>query len=62
MGTGAWERVIQLDDTGDWTADSACRHPAGQVFTDSATSVFVRNDFLVAAEYARFSIREIAPA
>lgn len=61
MGPGVWEPIARLDDTGDWTAESDCLHPAGQIFTEAATSVFIRNDCLVSAEYARFSIREIAP-
>jgi hypothetical protein len=62
MGTGQWEPVIHLDDTGGWSAAATpCTGPSDRVFTDAATSVFIRNDFLVAAEYARFSIREIAP-
>ena len=61
MASGAWEPLIPLDDTGNWTESSDCPHPPGQVFTEASTSVFIRNDFLIAAEYARFSIREIAP-
>jgi len=61
MGSGHWEPLSHLVDTGDWTTKSDCRHPAGQLFLNAATSVFIRNDFLVVAEYARFSIREIAP-
>jgi hypothetical protein len=56
-----WECVASLDDIGDWTKKAPCEHPEDQVFKDPATSVFLRNDYLVAADYARFSIREIAP-
>lgn len=44
VGSGRWEKLIHLDDTGDWTRKSPCDHPAGQVFTKPATSVFIRND------------------
>jgi len=60
---GAWQKMVEVVDQGDWRRDdvTGCQHPADQVWRNAASSVFIRNDELVAADYMRFSIREIVP-
>lgn len=60
QGGGDWKIQSETTDCGDWTAPCSCPHPTGQILTEAATSVFVRNDRLIAAEYRQFSIREIS--
>jgi len=63
---GTWEKVAEYTDTGDWSqtdtgADvlAKCGYSASEVLLKPGTSVFVRNDEVVNAEYKLFSIREI---
>src|SRR3989344_2570127 len=63
---GTWEKVAEYTDAGDWSqtdtgADvlAKCGYSASEVLLKPGTSVFVRNDEVVNAEYKLFSIREI---
>jgi len=49
---GSWEKVGEFIDDGEWGGD--------KIFTEPATSVFLRNDGLGIAQYKNFSIREIS--
>lgn len=61
---GTWQKLVELSDVGDWRNSAvACpTHPADQVWRFAAASVFIRNDALIAADYMKFSIREIEGA
>lgn len=61
---GDWQKLIEIDDTGDWRHNGVadCGFDPDQVWRDPAKSVFIRNDYLTAADYMKFSIREIEPA
>jgi hypothetical protein len=60
---GAWQKIAEIEDMGDWRrADvTDCNFDADQVWRHAAASVFLRNDYLEAADYTRFSIREVLP-
>ena len=50
---GTWKKVSEFIDDGNWGG--------GKIFSEPATSVFLRNDGLGIAQYKNFSIREISP-
>ena len=63
---GTWEKVAEDNEDGNWSqtdsgADvmAVCGYPASKILLDSGTSVFIRNDLVVEAQYKKFSIREI---
>jgi hypothetical protein len=71
---GQWEKLIEYTDKGGWTNPLLTKEiieqstqkglkviAVDEVLRDPGTSVFIRNDGLVAAECKKFSIREIAP-
>ena len=49
---GNWEKTNEFIDNGTW---------ADRIFTDPATSVWIKNDGLGVAKYKNFSVREIIP-
>jgi len=49
---GNWEKINQFIDDGTWF---------GPIFSDPATSVYLRNDGLGQAKWKNFSVREIIP-
>ncbi|MEW6185703.1 MAG: hypothetical protein AB1585_08195 [Thermodesulfobacteriota bacterium] len=71
---GDWQLLIQYIDQGGWTNPdltlsllrAACPNDApsavDEVLLGPGTSTFIRNDNILAADYKKFSIREIAPA
>lgn len=50
---GNWNKVSEFIDDGSWGGN--------KIFSESATSVFLRNDGLGIAQYKNFSVREISP-
>ncbi len=65
---GLWNKLIEYSDIGNWPlATSAkydsklCGYESSKVFSDAATSIFIRNDQVKQAYYKNFSIREIIP-
>lgn len=72
VGGGNWQQVAQSTDDGTWGGEpdnpwsasqvqSDCGFSAFSAFTNAATSIFIRNDYINPALYRNFSIREIAP-
>jgi hypothetical protein len=71
---GDWQLLIQYVDEGGWTnpdltpslLQDACPNDApsflDEILLNPGTSTFIRNDNIKAAEYKKFSIREILPA
>ena len=63
---GTWEKIAENNHNGNWSqtdsgADvmAVCGYPESKILLDSGTSVFIRNDLVVEAQYKKFSIREI---
>ena len=50
---GAWEKIYEFNDDGNWGGQ--------KIFSEPATSVFLRDDGLGIAQYKNFSVREIKP-
>ena len=61
---GDWEQLLHEADNEDWPVsdlDPNCDCLPTQVLTWPASSVFIRNTEIDAADYTKFSIREIDP-
>jgi len=52
LNGGDWKKVNEFIDDGTWEAP---------IFSEPATSIWIKNDGLGAAKYKNFSIREITP-
>jgi len=53
LNGGDWQKTNEFIDDGTWS---------GPIFTDPATSVYLKNDGLGEAQYKFFSVREIIPS
>ncbi len=62
-GGGVWERLYCESDEADWPAnpDPQCSWSPTEVLNRPARSVFIRNTKIDAADYSKFSVREINP-
>ena len=58
---GHWEKLLDEEDAGNWHVQDVadCGHRSDQILLDPGTAVFIRNDLIEAAEYKKFSVREI---
>lgn len=62
-----WEKILEFTDDGAWDEiDSTfnvsvlCGYGPEKVFTESGTSVFIRNDEVSSAKYKNWSVKEIS--
>lgn len=58
--TGAWKRVADFTDTGDWRGEKpGCDRPQNAILTEARPAVYFRTDQMP-VELRDFSVREIA--